>query len=159
MNEIQMLLYGHNITQACEARGGLPLNSLWFWGGGEAVNLARPFERLQSDSDLANAFAQVANIPHELILTEKSKIENSLYVWDGASAALRRGDFYAWRQSVLEFEHDYLSPLLRFLLDGKLDKITLDVLQEDNSKRFELTRVRFWQFWIRPKNLSRYSLV
>jgi hypothetical protein len=59
---------------------------------------------------------------------------------------------------VVEFEQNCLAPLLRFLRDGKLNKITLDVLQEDNSKRFELTRAAFWQFWKRPRALASYSV-
>ncbi len=32
-NEIQMLLHDHPVNQAREARGALPINGLWFWGG------------------------------------------------------------------------------------------------------------------------------
>ena len=159
MNEIQMLLYGHPINKACEARGGIPVNSLWLWGGGKAVTLARPFELLLSDSELVKAFAKTANITHRVISPDNTQIKNTLYVWEGASVALRRGDFYAWRQSVQEFEKHCISPLLRFLVEGKLNKITLDVLQEDNSTRFELTRPRLWQFWKRARALASYSLV
>ncbi len=33
-NEIQMLFFEHPINLAREARGQLPINSVWFWGGG-----------------------------------------------------------------------------------------------------------------------------
>jgi len=33
-NEIQMLLFAHPLNEARETRGALPINSLWFWGGG-----------------------------------------------------------------------------------------------------------------------------
>ena len=149
MNEIQMLLHGHPLSQAREARGGTPVNSVWLWGGGRAVKLARPFDQILSDSDMANAFAQAANISQGIISVEDRKIENTLYIFEGASAALRRGDF----------EKKCISPLLNLLIKGRLNKITLDVLQEDKSIRFELTRPRLWQFWKRPRTLSKYSLV
>ncbi len=34
LNELQMLLFEHPVNQAREARGELPINSLWLWGGG-----------------------------------------------------------------------------------------------------------------------------
>jgi len=159
LNEIQMSLYAHPISQACEARGGLPVNSVWLWGGGQAGTLLQPFTSIVSNSELVKAFAQASNISYSSIPGEQEAFGKALYVWDGASAALRRGDYYAWRQSVLEFEENFMLPLLKSLADGELDKITLDVLQEDSSKRFELTRAMLWKFWQRPQSLQHYALV
>ena len=159
MNEIQMLLHAHPISQAGEANGGLPVNSVWLWGGGREVTLARPFTQIVSDSDSVKAFAHAANIPHSLIFGEIGKVENTLYVWSNAGAVLRRGDFHAWRQSILDFEKYCVYPLLRSLNAGELDKITLDVVQESHSKSFELTRAMLWKFWKRPQALASYALV
>ncbi|MDD5385037.1 MAG: hypothetical protein PHG89_09180 [Gallionella sp.] len=41
-NEIQMLLFAHPVNEAREARGELPVNSLWLWGGGCDTLLAKP---------------------------------------------------------------------------------------------------------------------
>jgi hypothetical protein len=41
-NEIQMLLFAHPLNEAREARGELPINSLWLWGGGCDTLLAKP---------------------------------------------------------------------------------------------------------------------
>ncbi len=41
-NEIQMLLHSHPANEAREARGELPINSLWLWGGGCDTLLAKP---------------------------------------------------------------------------------------------------------------------
>jgi hypothetical protein len=38
-NEMQMLLYSHALNEAREARGELPVNSLWLWGGGATASL------------------------------------------------------------------------------------------------------------------------
>lgn len=159
MNEIQMSLYGHPINQACEARGGLPVNSVWLWGGGKAVPLAQPYSSIVSDSELVNAFAQVSQISHSSFADESNQFDNTLYVWEGASVAIRRGDYYEWRQSVINFEQQCLSPLLKALTSGGLDKITLDVLQENDSTRFELTRSLLWKFWVRGKTLASYTVV
>lgn len=41
-NEIQMLLFAHPLNEARETRGALPVNSVWFWGGGCDTLLAKP---------------------------------------------------------------------------------------------------------------------
>ncbi len=159
MNEIQMSLYGHPIGRACEARGGMPVNSVWLWGGGRAAKLARPFACVVSDSELAMAFARVSAISHALFSEDETNSENTLYIWEGASAALRRGDFYAWRQSVQRCEQVLWVPLLKDLNAGIVKKITIDILQENNSSRFEINRGMLWKFWKRPRSLASYAWV
>jgi hypothetical protein len=158
-NEIQMLLYGHPLNQAYEERGALSVNSVWLWGGGRVADLARPFDRIYGDSELAELFARAADIPHARIYAGEDAAGDALYVWEGLSAALRRGDFYAWRESVQEFERDCLSPLLQKLADGEVERITLDAVQEETSFRYELTRAMLWKVWKRAQPLVSYALV
>ena len=159
LNEIQMALHGHALYQAHEARGVLPINSVWLWGGGRAVALARPFDRFYGDSELAMAFAQAADIPYSNVSGEQGMVEEVLYVWEGLGAALRRGDFHAWREAVLKLERDHLAPLLRSLAAGDIQRITLDVPQEEGSRRYELTRAMLWKIWKRLQPLASYTLV
>jgi hypothetical protein len=42
LNETQMLLFAQPVNEAREARGELPINSLWFWGAGCDTLLAKP---------------------------------------------------------------------------------------------------------------------
>jgi hypothetical protein len=159
MNEVQMSLYGHPIGQACEARGGLPVNSVWLWGGGKAVPLTQPFSQIVSDSELTKAFAHVAKIAHSAFSEETLIKVDSLYIWEEASVALRSGDFYTWRQSVQRCEKHLVVPLLNALTAGVLDKITIDILQEENASRFEISRAWLRKFWKRPHSLASYALV
>ena len=39
-DEIQMLLHGHPVNIAREARGVAPANAVWFWGGGRLADVA-----------------------------------------------------------------------------------------------------------------------
>jgi hypothetical protein len=41
-NEIEMMLYDHPVNRAREARGALPVNAVWFSGGGRLVDVAMP---------------------------------------------------------------------------------------------------------------------
>lgn len=159
LNEIQMLLYGHPCYRASEARGALPPNSVWLWGGGRAVIPAQPFDRVYGDSELANLFARAADIPCSPTGGERMEVENMLYVWPGLSAASRRGDFYSWRESALRLERDCVAYWLQLLVGGEIDRITLDVPGDGASRRFELTRAMLWRGWRRARPLASYALV
>jgi hypothetical protein len=163
LNEIQMLLFEHPVNEARETRGELPINSVWLWGGGRVPeNLKQPFARICSDSDLAAAFAQAANIPCGALPDDAMQCAagdggDVLIVWDGLRRALQCGDLAAWRMSLLEFEQRIAAPLLGALRAGQVNTITLDVLQAHNARRFVLHRNDAWKFWRRPRRLDSYS--
>jgi hypothetical protein len=83
---------------------------------------------------------------------------NGLWVCSAPSEALQRGDLYAWREAVLQVEQHYAEPLLKALQAGRLQRFTLEVLQEDNAHRFELTRVAAWKLWRGARPLARYAV-
>jgi len=163
LNEIQMLLFEHPVNQAREARGEWPINSVWPWGGGHAPDrLLRPFERVSTDSPLAAAFAKVAGIGHSALPGDAAQClaggkGETLIVWDGLRHALQLGDLGEWRDSLQRLEQTCASPLLKALRDGRIEKITLDVLQAHASQRFVLTRGMAWRFWRLSMRLEHYA--
>lgn len=170
INEIQMLFHDHAVNQAREARGELPVNSVWLWGGGRAAGqLLRPFTGMRGDSDLAAAFAQAAGIPRaslpdsadDGLYTEgRGDVdEKILLVWEGLRRAIQHGDPHAWRISLQQFEQCCAAPLLDALRAGRIAQLTLDVVQAGVSHRFMLARGAAWKLWRRPKRLAHYALV
>ena len=181
-NEIQMLFHEHAVNQAREARGELPVNSVWLWGGGrEEGQLARPYAKVCGDSQLADAFAQVAGIPSAMLPDDARDLLDGdrgdvLLVWEGLQRALQHGDLHEWRDSLRYFEQDCAAPLLDALRGGRIAQLTLDVTKSGNplsskpdveltlpragaARRFTLTRSAAWKLWRRPKPLARYALV
>lgn len=158
LNEVQMALYGHPLYRIQESRGALPINSIWLWGGGHAVTPTCSFAQLSGDSALAQAFALAANIPCLRAGDEQVEGGCALHVWDGLGTALRRGDFHAWRVSLSRFEQECLRPLLGGLESGEIERIILDVPQEENASRHELTRGMLWKAWLRSRPLENYPL-
>jgi hypothetical protein len=71
---------------------------------------------------------------------------------------LQRGDLYAWREAVQLVELRYAQPLLKALHAGRLQRFTLEVLQEDAAHRFELTRAAAWKLWRGARPLARYAV-
>ena len=160
ITEAQMLLHGHPLNQARAARGELIINSLWLWGGGRAVTLAPAFDAVGGDDDLVGAFTRAAGVQQvesvQAMLDGKS--ENGLWVCNAAGEALQRGDLYAWREAVQQVEQQYAQPLLQALQAGRLQRLTLDVLRESDTRRFVLTRGAAWKLWLGARPLARYAV-
>lgn len=62
INEMQMFMHAHEINHNRIESGLLPVNSLWFWGGGRLSNLAAGNINWYCDDPLLRQFAAVANI-------------------------------------------------------------------------------------------------
>jgi hypothetical protein len=162
LNEIQMLMFAHAVNQAREARGELPANSVWLWGGGYAPEkLLRPYGRVCGDSDLAAAFARVSGIPCGGLPDDATQCgeEEVLIVWEGLRRALQHGDLHAWRDELLHFERACAAPLLAALRAGRIAQLTLDAVQDYASRRLVLTRGAMWKLWRQPKRLGSCSLM
>ena len=163
-NEIQMLFYGHAVNQAREQRGGVPVNAVWFWGGGKLVkSLQQPFARVAGDSELGKAFAQSAAIPvwnrtDPISADWAAGSGDVLLVWEGLRSALQKADIGKWRDALQQFEKIYAEPLLAALAAGLVEQLTVDVLSDGASRRFVVTRAALWKLWRVPKPLLHYAL-
>ncbi len=156
--ELQMLLYGHPLNQAREARGELIISSLWFWGGGHAVPLAANFDA--AGGGLAGVFAQVAGMSQigSLQGILHGQYECGLWVCDEPGRSLQRGDLYAWREAVQRVERECAQPLLKALQGGQMRRLTLEVLGGGDTRRFALTRGDVWKLWLAARPLARYAV-
>ncbi|WP_435626462.1 hypothetical protein [Candidatus Ferrigenium straubiae] len=163
-NEIQMLLHSHPANEDREARGALPLNSLWLWGGGcsFAEPLQKNYDSVSSDEPLAEMFAAAAGASFAGWPAQwrgEGNGDRQLLVWTGLRSALRGGDLAAWRTALQEFETAYAQPLWHALRAGKIAQLQVDVLGGDHVRRLSLTQVCTWAFWRRAKPLARYSMM
>lgn len=159
-NEIQMLLYSHPVNDAREGRGELPVNSVWLWGGGctADITLQNNFDSVSSDDDLPEMFA--AGVPFVPWAAQwKGSPGRQLLVWTGLRTALQRGDLAGCRAALQDFEIGYTQPLWRALRAGRIARLEIDVLWEDNLRHLSLTRGDVWAVWRRARRLERYSLV
>lgn len=163
-NEIQMLLFAHPVNEAREARGELPVNSLWLWGGGCGAEapLQKSCDCVSSDDALAGMFASAADIPFAgwpKQWRNEAGCDRQLLVWTGLRPALRRGDLDAWRTALQEFEADYAQPLWRALRAGEIAQLQLDVLGADRVRQLQLSRAAAWAFWRCARPLAECAMV
>ncbi len=160
VTEAQMLLHAHPVNQVRHARGELPVNSLWLWGGGRATELRRPFDAVGGDSELAGAFADAAGVPQLGTLSAMldAESEAGLWVCSAPGDALRRGDLHAWRVEVQRLEQEFAEPVLKALQAGRVQKLVLEVPQAEGGQRFDLTRGGAWRFWRTRQSVARYAV-
>ncbi len=161
-NEVQMLLFSHPVNEAREARGELPINSVWLWGSGcDTLLPQRTFDHVSSDDPLAEMFAAAADIPFSGWSGQWSEEKASgrqLLVWTGLRSALQRGDLEEWRASLQNFEAGYAEPLRRALRSGSIGQVTLDAIDSSGILRLSLTRGSAWAFWRRSRPLADWSM-
>jgi hypothetical protein len=159
VNEAQMLLHDHAVNRARAARGELAINSLWLWGGGRAKPLRGAFDAVGGDSELGAAFAHVSGTARIETLQGMldGNFDTGLWVYEALGAAHRRGDYHAWREAVQQVERQ-CALLFRALRTGRVQRVTLEALQEEGARRFELTRASAWKLWRAAKPLARYAV-
>lgn len=164
-NEAQMVLHDHPVNLAREARGALPINSLWFWGGGERPAVpGRHFGCVSAREPLALALAlasgaESADVPEsaERWLKTASTAASQLVVLDRLDSLVRYGDRNGWRETLMAFEEHWFSPLIDALQRRRISGLALVAPCQNRCWRFELRSVDLLKFWRRSRPLETYA--
>jgi len=154
LNELQMLLHDHPVNQAREARGELPVNSLWLWGGGGLpITCATPVPvyagnaEAQALSALCNKRVQALPAHWDAQLCGS----DGVILLDTLTQAGQVGDACGWREALRELEQDWFVPLVGML--RKIGPRGLRLLDPVNGKALHLHARDAWKFWRRPHRL------
>lgn len=154
LNELQMLLHEHPVNQAREARGALPVNSLWLWGGGHLpVACATPVP-LYADNAEAQALGNFCNARIYALPTHPDTqllAGDGVIVLDALTDAGQVGDAYGWREALRELEQDWFVPLLD--ARRRLGPSSLRLLDPISGQALHLHAHDAWKFWRRPRSL------
>jgi hypothetical protein len=154
LNELQMLLHEHPVNQAREARGELPVNSLWLWGGGRLpVTCATPVPLYAGNAE-AQALgifcnARVRALPAQL--DARLFETDGIILLDALTFAGQIGDAYGWREALRELEQDWFAPLRDTL--RKIGPQGLQLLDPVSGKALHLHPRDAWKVWRRPRHL------
>jgi len=161
LNELQMLLHASPVNQAREARGELPVNSLWFWGGGRLPRVqAGCWEQVWSDDPLALGLAKLAQIPRSARpgtgadwLAQAVTPGRHLVVLDSLYRSARYADVEDWLMELGELERHWFVLLSDALRRRRLASLTL-LGGEGGVYRATPGSLRRW--WRRPRPFSQY---
>lgn len=155
LNELQMLLFADPINQAREARGDLPVNSVWLWGGG--IRPAVPSSRIRvfaraGEAHALGAFCNAAVHPLPARLERGVLKSGGVVLLDQLTRAGQNGDAYGWRDSIRVLEQDWFAPLLDAL--NTISPEGLRLLDPVNGKALHLQRSDAWRLWRRARSLD-----
>ncbi|MBX9810934.1 MAG: hypothetical protein K2Y16_04890 [Burkholderiales bacterium] len=168
-NEIQMLLHQHPLNEAREAKGEMPVNSVWLWGGGTRPAVpGRHFSAVWSNEALACALAAIAGFPAAPLPDDAGRWlqtidmphpgnAHPLLVLGQLSAAAQYGDIPRWREEISALNRNWFAPLLKALRQRRFSKIALVVPGDRDCQRFELSPADLLKFWRRAKPLPSYA--
>ncbi len=162
LNEMQILLHTAKTNEEREHHGKLPINSLWFWGGGRLPKL-KPvaWTQLWTEEPLSLAFARLAQVPShaqpadfETWHRQAGHGGEHLVVLDVLRPALQYADASAWATAMTQIERQWIAPLFAAVRAGALTHATL---LSDNGRQYRLTRRLARRWWRRRKPLSAYA--
>lgn len=155
LNEIQMFMHQHPVNQERGRSGRLPVNSLWFWGGGSlpqqyAANLA-----WCCDDPTLNRFAESLGLTTLGLgeLAELGASSDAVCIDLRLLELLKTGIATELDQLLLDIEASLLTPLLN-IVDKKRKRLRLRAGFEFD---FELTPVAGLKFWRRPQTLATWE--
>lgn len=153
-NEVQMLLHDHPVNLAREARGALPINALWLWGGGclpVAATSTAPLYARNADAHALGAFCAMRVLPlpgqMDISLLETAGV----MLLDNLTHAGQYGDAYGWREALRGLERDWFVPLRSALHRSGPGGLILN--DPVNGKTLRLQARDAWKFWRRPRDL------
>ncbi|MFQ5936645.1 MAG: hypothetical protein ACE5LB_09570 [Acidiferrobacterales bacterium] len=160
LNEIQILLHTTQVNSEREQRAELPINSLWFWGGGQLPD-PQPvaWNKVWSGEPVSLALARLAQTPTAAVpanAEEWFKLAGGgehLVVLDAARSYAHYGDVESWHTFVQGLEALWIAPLLSAVKHGVLQGVTI---YTESSPGFLYTGRCMRRWWRRRRALSAY---
>lgn len=147
LGEAQIALHNHPWNAQRAAQGRVPVNSLWFWGGGVLPDHVQTrCTCMYSDDAPARALAQVAGIEHRPLPDAFTPIRGQKR-GDTASEAHDLVCDLQGLGNLHVLQQQWLLPALQALRGGELKSLVLDRV---DGKLHTLGRGQRWRFWRKP---------
>ena len=148
-NEVQMLLHAHPVNEEREQRGALPINSLWFSGGGTLPRTNTSFHAVIGSSALARGLSKLSKIPFTSVEEGIAAIGASavlIELRDTESASIRL-DPAAWKAALEDMERRWFAPLAGLLRTGRIGRIVIATVAEGYSYCWSVNRMNMLRWW------------
>jgi hypothetical protein len=130
MNESQMLLHASEVNQQREARGHLPVNSLWLWGEGRLPAPAESkttFDRVLANNACARGLAKLNGVICETVPSDLTAFLNArdqsghiCVVLDDLFSSTSYADVAVWQEKLIALSETWLQPLLHYAAGNRI---------------------------------------
>lgn len=140
INELQMLLHDHPVNQSREARGSLPVNSLWLWGGGTLPESPSCSLRIASNHPEIDAIARFAGIRLAPLPARFDSGVADVVVVDDLIASGQAGDAFGWREAIRQLESK-----VHALLQSHQTFCLADPIRGTAYQWHAINQYRFWR--------------
>jgi hypothetical protein len=162
LTEVQMLFHSSMVNRERQTKGQMPINGLWFWGGGV---LPDPVHTI---SDIIYASDPVAQGLALLSAAKLKSVPDTASVWRNESRdeiqnlvvleATRYDSIDnaidTWRSHVDSLEKDWFAPCLTMLRKKEFGKL---ILYPCNGLEYSVAHSDLWRFWRRIRSLQHYT--
>ena len=148
-NEVQMLLHAHPVNEEREQRGALPINSLWFSGGGTLPRTSTSFQAVIGSSALARGLSKLAEVPFtsaEQGIAEIGASDVLIELRDTQTASIHL-DSVAWKVALEDMERRWFAPLAGLLKKGRIRRLDIATVTEGYSYRWSVSRMNLLRWW------------
>ncbi len=161
LNEVQILLHTCALNVEREALGHLPINSLWFWGGGRLP--ARPnvdWTHIGSDEPVSQGLARVCALPQSPLPAnaaawlDQAAAGRHLLVFDPTYQGDSHGAVNAHHTFLAQLEQRWIAPLLAAVKTGTVQSVTL---YTEAGPGFHITRKTLGRWWRRRRRVTDYG--
>jgi hypothetical protein len=152
VNEMQMFLYQHEVNRERAERGALPINSLWFWGGGEPPGPPAEKTGWYCDDALLNRFAESRGLSPAALdrVADTPPSAGAVVVDLRLLEMLKTGAETGLEAVLLDIDRQLLQPLLEAAGSSRMPL----VLHAGYEFDFYLAPSSRWKFWRPPRSLA-----
>ncbi|MFB0935602.1 MAG: hypothetical protein QMB52_07490 [Propionivibrio sp.] len=161
LNEIQTFLHAHPVNQQREAKGLLPINSLWLWGAGSLPpRIESDFDGVWSTHPLAIGLARAASVPTHPAPVDAATLfaraapgTRQLVELDDLAGPVQYENGEAYRHAIASLEHRWFAPLQEALAAGRIKQLRIEAATAYATLTWESGRNDQWKIWRRPQPL------
>jgi hypothetical protein len=152
LNELQILLHTSPVNAEREARGELPANSVWFWGGGRLPRVTSAgWAAVFAQDPLCLGLARLAGVPAHPLPTGGVQLLGEVHA--GTALVVLESLRAAPAETLDRLCDLWLVPLIAAVHRGAITALTL---VSDQGPMFRYLRRHRWRVWRRGRTLSAW---
>lgn len=158
LNEIQILLHAAAVNTERENRGELPINSLWFWGGGRLPSISQvEWAQVHSEEPISLALARLSEVVSSARPAnfadwwrQAQRPGPHLVVLDQIRGAVQYGQEQEWAEFIERLDREWMAPLFQALKAREISDLA--ICTESGVYRIARREARRW--WRRRQPLA-----